>query len=150
MSFEDTGFSPVSTFTVHANGGTVPGSFFVWLTGHNLPPGSYTFSITPTLGDATTPFKVASAGNNAFVYQLAAGTASDVPSGNPANQIQAAHTPADLVPVNIISTSDLQLKVHLDYSGGAIASPVTITFQGQITNGTLTSTSSITVTANPG
>lgn len=150
MCFEDTGFNSVSSFTVHSNGMTSPGDFFIWLTGHNLPAGSYTFSITPTLGDGTTPFEVTAAGNDAFVYQSAAGGASDCPSGNPSNQVEVAHTPALLAPATITSTSDLQLKVHIKYDGGAISSSETITFTGQITNGAITISASATVTANPG
>jgi hypothetical protein len=149
--FEDTNFISLSSFNVH-NGNASPGSFFLWFTAYNLPAGTYTISISPDPGDATTPFKLADAGNGAFLFKLAANTASQCPSSDPTDQVAAGHTVDDVFPYTFTgANSDLQLKVHLAYDGGTLTSDATYSYTGTLQNGahvTLAS-STISITAHP-
>lgn len=148
--FEDTQFIQLSSFNVHA-GHASPGSFFLWFTAYDLPAGTYTISITPDPGDTTTPFQLADAGNGAFLFKLAANTASQCPSSDPTDQVAAGHTVDSVFPYTFTgANSDLQLKVHLDYDGGTLTSDAVYSFTGTLQNGASVTlgTSSISVTAH--
>jgi|GEM_PF-2512538 hypothetical protein len=153
MCFEDTGYSQVLQFTVNSKGQSQPGSFFIWFTARNVPAGTYTISITPDPGDATTPFRLASGGNNGFLFVESLAQAADCPTStdpNPASPTAVSHTADGVSPFTLTATHDVQLKVHVDYSGGALTGPTTFTFNGSIKSGANTlSSSSVTVAAKP-
>jgi hypothetical protein len=97
MCFESSAFGPITEFDVFQDGHrdvkTNPGTFFVWFTVQHLPAGTYNYTLTPTPGDATTPFRLSDPGNNVYVLPVADGSATnpcptaDPDPSPPANQV---------------------------------------------------------------
>jgi hypothetical protein len=148
MCFENTEYQHIDSFNVH-DGHASPPQYFIWFTAHHLPAGTYTYTLTPTIGDATTPFELSNPGNNVFTFEVADGKAVDCPSQEPNTPTKSGHDISDDFPYVLGSTKDFQVKSHIDWSGGALSSTTTYTFVGTLTNtGTLaTYTASTSVTA---
>ncbi len=150
MCIENSGFTQISTVNSSA-------TEFIWFTATNLPADSYTLTYTlngspfdPT-STSSTPFKLTSSGNNAFLFQnTGSGTPSTCPNANPANQINQGHTLDDISPTaNTGTKSDLQFKLHVRYDG-SYPSGTLLTFVGTLKNssGTTVCTATISITVN--
>ncbi|HEX3272749.1 MAG TPA: hypothetical protein VHR15_19045 [Ktedonobacterales bacterium] len=153
MCFESSGFDEITEFTVNDSGKTNPGTFFVWFTVQHLPAGTWTYTLTPDPG-AGTPFEYNDPGNNVYVFPLADGTATDrCPSGDPdahppADQV--GHSIGDVFPFTTGSLGDFRVRVHIDFTGPIPPASGTIyTFVGTLTNGSITYTGQVSVTAFP-
>ena len=173
MCITSSGYVKTSQFDVHSDGSEHnPGTLFVWLTAHDLAPSptvGYVLDITmdATGADPTsssTPFKLQSSGNNAFLFQLGDWKATDCPTGAPKSKPdRSADTEADLyldkhgnpTPYTFGGTTnqDLQQYVHIVWDGGYPASDKIYTFSGTVKegNGTVLATlsSKVSVTAHP-
>lgn len=135
MCFESTELNgSIASFNVSKNGnkwGTQPGSFFVWFTAHNVPNGNYVITISCDPGPGLTPFQYANSGNNAFLYQRAAGKAVDCPNYYdskkktgvlPGDEVRSANTVPGLFanpspgPYTVTGGPvDLQVTAHLQW-----------------------------------
>jgi hypothetical protein len=62
MCIEDSAFNPITEFTVNSDGTTNPGIPFVWFVVHidsfDALQDIFNFTLTPTPGDGTAPFKL--------------------------------------------------------------------------------------------
>lgn len=161
MCFESTELNgKIDSFNVSDSGNkgwtTQPGSFFIWFTAHNVPNGSYVITISPEPGTSGQPFVYASNGNNAFLYQRAAGQAADCPNyynsqtktgALPGDEKRSADTVPDLFvsppppsnPGPYVVTGgpvDLQITAHIKWDSTFAPSDetTTYTFTGQILN----------------
>lgn len=165
MCFENTEYQAISKYTVHS-GHASPPEYFVWLTAHNLAPGSYTMSISPDPTNTSSSFKLASSGNNAFLFLVDANKAKDCPTCDSRGSVHvlcANCAPKDPVRTNhsvdgLFSTAytiagsshhDLQLQVHIKWDGTHLSSNHTYAFTGTVKNsqGAVVCSSSVSVTA---
>ncbi len=148
MCFEKTSFATINNeFNVHG-GHASPGDFWLWFTGKNLAPGTYTITISPDPG--TAPFTY-SGSNSAKLYQLAANHATDCPGALPKHDPdQQASTLGSLGSYTFSgSNADLQLAVHFKWDGTPISGDHTYTFTTTLSNGSGTvCTASIKLTAH--
>ncbi len=149
MCIENSSFTPITS--VNSSG-----TEFIWFTAENLPSDTYT--LTYTLNDGTTttsfdptstsatPFALQSNGNNAFLFQNAAGTSSACPSADPAHQVKQGFDLDNISPTPTES-GDLQFKLHVRYDGSYSAG-TTLKFTGTLKNsgGTTVCTASISIT----
>jgi hypothetical protein len=162
MCIEDSGFTPIDTFTVDKNQNTQPGTFFIWFTVQHLPAGTYDYSLTmspPTgsPGDSTAPFKLSDPGNNVYVFPVADGSATNpCPGADPdpmPPKDQVGHAISDVFPFTTSSLGDFRVRVHLKYNNSAITLPQIFTFTGVLTNtstlATYTGNASVTAIAKP-
>jgi len=156
MCIEDSGFTPIDTFTVDKNQNAQPGTFFIWFTVQHLPAGTYSYSLTMSPpsgspGDSTMPFELSDPGNNVYTFELAEGTASNCPTADPATLTKSGHAISDDFPYVLGSQKDFQVRVHLKYNNSAISLPQIFTFTGVLTNtstlATYTGTASVTAIA---
>lgn len=164
MCFENTEYEHISSFKVK-NGRAAPPEYFIWLTAHNLAPGSYTMSVSPDPTNSSSPFKLASSGNNAFLFSLDANKATDCPSCDtkgyvqmncatcaPKSPVRQNHSPDGLFATAYTTgggNHDLQMQIHIKWDGTKISSNHTYTFTGTVKNaqGAVVCTATATVTA---
>ena len=151
MCFENSGFDQINNeFDVHG-GHASPGDFYLWFTGKNLAPGTYTITISPDPG--TSPFTYSGSGS-AKLYQLTAGgagSAVDCPSGLPKDKADVkADTVSGIGSYTFSgSNADLQLAVHFKWDGTTISGDHTYTFTTTLSNASGTvCTASVKVTAH--
>jgi len=150
--FTDTSYVAETTFQAVNDQGHSP-SAFMWFTAHNLPAGpTYTFSVSQTLGDTSTPFELQSGGmgNNFFLFKLAKDQASDCPTAQPSGQVDQGHLVTDISYSFSGAASDLQLKIHVTWNGGNTGKGITEDAKYTITifsNGSFLDSENIKVTA---
>jgi hypothetical protein len=149
MCFENTEYQPIPSFDVKA-GHASPPQFFIWFTTHNLPAGTYTFTLAPPITYSSTPFELAPNGNGnaVFTFEVANGLAVKCPHAEPNAPTKSKHDFSGAFPYLLGSTTDFQVKAHIDWKAGStIASDTLYTFIGTLTDGVNTYTSSVSVTA---
>lgn len=172
MCITSSSYVKTSQFDVHSDGTEHnPGTLFVWLTAHDLPPSptvGYVLDITMDVTSAdptssSTPFQLQSSGNNAFLFRLGDWAASDCPTSSPGTPKRSAKTEAGLYldshgnpsPYTFGGTvhQDLQQYVHIVWSGGTLTSDHSYTFSGTVKdgNGTVLASlpSAVKITAHP-
>lgn len=167
MCFENTEYQSISSFKVH-DGHASPPEYFVWLTAHNLTPGSYSMSISPDPTNTSTPFKLASSGNNAFLFAVDTDKAKDCPTCDskgavtlncptcgPKSPVRQNHSPDGLFATAYTisgSNRDLQMQVHIKWDGTHLSSQHTYSFTGSVkdSHGTVICTATVSVTAKIG
>jgi hypothetical protein len=160
MCIENSSFTQITTLNANGKGN---GTQFIWFTAENLPLDSYTLSYTlngnpfnPT-STSSTPFALASKGNNAFLFENAAGKSSTCPSADPSDQDAQGFDLSSISPSPTTEPvtgdtgdtwpADLQFKLHVTYDG-TYSSKTTLTFIGTLKNssGTTVCTASYTIT----
>jgi hypothetical protein len=139
-------------FTINNGKAQNPGDFYIFFTAPNLPPGTYHMTFTPDPGfstKGTNPY-------NRYIY--AAGAASECPGtvGGSGEITGATQTNGSSLAAIFPYTNsgpgnvDLQLGVHMDYTGGDIGTSgttKTFTFSAALTkDGQATAVCSSTVT----
>jgi hypothetical protein len=159
--FEDSCYEVTPSFTVNSHGGTSPGTFFLWMTAYDLPPGiQFSMSVTQsapdgeggTPTDTSTPFNLAAAGNSVFLYAVKANSANHCPKSEPVGSFAEHHGFTDggvgfQVPGSV--RQDVLLKVHLKWNDGKLTTPKeVITIAGKLSvNGATIATASVSTTA---
>jgi hypothetical protein len=160
MCVEDSKYNPITEFTVNSDGTPNPGTLFVWFILHGLPnniPVTFAYTLTPTSGDNTTPFKLNQSSPpaspdslNVFVFQpipVIVCPPEDPLGGG--TRHQAGHNISDVFPYDDVTPAVFQIRVEVQYNNGPIQSDTPYIFVGTLTNtDTLVSyTAQITVTA---
>jgi hypothetical protein len=144
------------------NHSSTPGSFLLWFTAHDVPPGKYTITVdSPAIGDHTVPFAYADSGNGAFLYNLPKNGATDCPGSKPTTyQIAQSHTVGGLfpsggisIPQGVSGNSDLQFLVHLTWNDpnqilSSLSTTFTISLHSGGSGGPVVSSANVTVVAD--
>lgn len=126
-------------------------SIYLWFKVNNVPGGTYTFNISPTIGGPLTIVKYQGATSNVHVYEYAGGSTSFACHPPSLSGLPKAIATSTALPIHVkfTGTKDLLLQVHLQgkkgNSGGTVNLTVTL-YQGSTTGGTVEATKNVSFT----
>jgi hypothetical protein len=168
MCIEDNDYRHITNFTVSSKGHASPSEYFIWLTAHDLAPGSYTMNITPEPSNSSSPFRLlhgSAQDNNASLFALDANKAFDCPTCDskgyvsmncptcgPKSPVRQSHSASGLFATAYSvsgSNRDLQMRVDLKWDGTKLSSDKAYTFTGTVKDGSnvVICTATVSVTA---
>lgn len=141
----DTGDTPADKTTFNNQE-----SIYFWFKVNNVPGGTYTFDVSPTIGGSSTIVDY-QASNNVKVYEYTGGSTNFSCEPPSLSGLPTASGTANALPITVTFTGskDLLLELHLQGKSGNPGGDVTLTatlYQGSGTGGTVEASKSATFT----